>query len=223
MAGIVIDIIIVLLIVLSTFFGYKKGLVGVIFKIFSFLIAIVLMLILYKPVSNYVINNTDYDENIKTTISEKLSSKDIDTGEMLKSDEENQYPEIVVEYVNKYAVEAVNEGKANIIEYVSDKLSIVIINVIIAIALFIAINLLLLVVQFLTRFIVKLTILKQFDKTGGIIYGLLKGIISIYLILAILSICSALMPNSGILEMIQKSYLGNAMYNNNIILKLVLK
>ena len=38
MTGIIVDIIIVALIILSTFFGYKKGLTGVILKIFSFLI-----------------------------------------------------------------------------------------------------------------------------------------------------------------------------------------
>lgn len=222
MGGIIIDLIIIALIALSTYFGYKKGLVRVIFKICSFIIAIILMLILYKPVSNYVINNTTYDEKIKTAISEKLSTTDLELGK-IENNEESPYPEIVVEYVNKYVTEAINEGKANVTEYVAENLSVIVINVIVAIALFISINILLLIVQLLTRFLVKLPVLKQFDKTGGIIYGVLRGIIYIYLILAILSIFSALITNFGIQEMIQKSHLGSAMYNNNIILKLVLK
>lgn len=222
MGGIIIDLIIIALILLSTYFGYRKGLVRVIFKICSFIIAIILMLILYKPVSNYVINNTTYDEKIKTAISEKLSTADLELGK-IENTEESPYPEIVVEYVNKYVTEAINEGKANVTEYVAENLSIIIINAIVAIVLFISINLLLLIVQLLTRFLVKLPVLKQFDKTGGIIYGVLRGIIYIYLILAILSIFSALITNFGIQEMIQNSHLGSAMYNNNIILKLVLK
>ena len=51
-----IDLIILAIIALSTFIGYKKGLIKVAFGLVSFILAILLSVTLYKPVSNFVIN-----------------------------------------------------------------------------------------------------------------------------------------------------------------------
>ena len=66
--GIVIDIILVLIEALSAFLGYKKGLVELGAKLFAGIIAIVITLIIYKPVGNIVIKNTSIDEKIENTI-----------------------------------------------------------------------------------------------------------------------------------------------------------
>ena len=62
---IVFDLLVIGIIALCTFIGYKQGLVKAIIKILSFVIAIVIALILYKPVSNIIIKNTSIDDNIK--------------------------------------------------------------------------------------------------------------------------------------------------------------
>ena len=56
--SIIIDLIIVGILGLSIFFGYKKGLTKCVIKILSFVIALVVAFILFKPVSNFVIKNT---------------------------------------------------------------------------------------------------------------------------------------------------------------------
>ena len=53
------------------FFGYKKGLIGVAFNLCAFLVAIIVTWILYNPVTNLVINNTEIDDGIKNAIIEK--------------------------------------------------------------------------------------------------------------------------------------------------------
>ena len=69
--GIIIDIIFICILALSIYLGYKKGLVKVIFNVFAFLIAIILTVILYRPITNVVINNTELDEKIANVIIEK--------------------------------------------------------------------------------------------------------------------------------------------------------
>ncbi len=219
MTGIIVDIIIVALIVLSTFFGYKKGLTGVILKIFSFLIAVVLMLVLYKPVSNFVIKNTTIDENIKAGVTEQLKKLDINKESTTKEENES----FVTEYINKYVNEAIEQGKEDVIEYVSDKLSIAIINVIMALIVFIVSMTVLLIISLFLKLLVKLPILRQIDKSGGIIYGILRAIIVIYVILAILSVMSAMIEDFSIIKAIEDSTIGNMMYNNNLILKMIVK
>ena len=53
-----IDLIAIAIIALFTFIGYKKGLIKVAFGLVSFILAIVISVLLYKPVSNFIINYT---------------------------------------------------------------------------------------------------------------------------------------------------------------------
>ena len=73
--SILIDIIIIAIIGVCIFLGYKRGLIGVIFKILSFFIAVIVALVLFKPVSYFVINNTKIDEQIESSIIEIIEGK----------------------------------------------------------------------------------------------------------------------------------------------------
>ena len=66
--GVIIDIILIAIVLLSAFLGYKKGLVKLGAKLFAGIIAIILTIIVYKPVSGIIIKNTSIDEKIKDTI-----------------------------------------------------------------------------------------------------------------------------------------------------------
>ena len=72
-----IDLILLVIIGLFTFIGYKKGLIKVAFGLVSFILAIVISVALYKPVSNFVINYTPLDDTIEAAVEERLSSPDI--------------------------------------------------------------------------------------------------------------------------------------------------
>jgi hypothetical protein len=58
----------------------------------------------------------------------------------------------------------------------------------------------------------------MFNKSGGLIYGILKGFFMIYLILAVFSLISPIIYEYGIIQSILDSSLGSNMYNNNLIL-----
>ena len=74
--GIIVDLIIIVVVLLFIFLGYKKGLTGSLIKLLSFIIAIVVAFVLYKPVANAVIENTVIDDNIRTTLSATLGVED---------------------------------------------------------------------------------------------------------------------------------------------------
>mgnify|MGYP003319333125 CR=1 FL=1 len=71
--GIIIDLIIIAFIALSVFLGYKKGIVNLAIGACTFIIALVVTLILYKPVGNLIINTTGIDEMLQNTILEKVN------------------------------------------------------------------------------------------------------------------------------------------------------
>ena len=74
--GIILDLILIAIFALSIFLGYKKGLIGVVFGLCAFLVSIVLTFILYIPITNAVINNTDFDEKIEEFIIENGTSEE---------------------------------------------------------------------------------------------------------------------------------------------------
>ena len=63
--GVIVDLIIIAIVALSTYLAYKKGLVALAIKLCAVVISIVITLLLYKPVSNLIINTTSIDETIQ--------------------------------------------------------------------------------------------------------------------------------------------------------------
>ena len=71
------DIIIIAIMALSIFLGYKKGLVKLGIGLCAGIIAIIAALILYRPITNLVINTTNIDENIEQHIIERTKTNEI--------------------------------------------------------------------------------------------------------------------------------------------------
>ena len=212
--ALIIDIIIIAIIALFVFWGYHRGLIGVAFKILTFFAAIIITLLLYKPISNLVIEKTQIDENIENAIVEKFSSN---KDEQLKEEDLQNMSDVLVKYIKDYTAETQDAT----VGMVAKEISIVSINIIVALGLFIITKLILILFKALSEVIAELPIIKQFDKTGGIIYGLLQGILVIFVILTIISLCASMIENFGIISSINESVIGNFLYNNNIILKIL--
>jgi len=214
----IIDLIIVAIIAIFIFLGYRRGLTGSILKILSFVIAIVIAVILFKPVSNFVINNTLIDEKIEEAI---VSIVEEDVNKEGKVEEDTNLPQSMVDYINESVENAADDMKKTIIEQSAKNISIAIINAGVGLIVFILARFALVFVKAITNLITELPIIKQVDKLGGIIYGLISGIIIILIIFAIISFISPLIENIGLLTMLNKSVLGSLLYNNNLLLKII--
>lgn len=216
--AILLDLIVIALIVLSTFLGYKKGLIGAIFKILSFFIALIITLLLYKPVSTYIIEHTTFDETIENVIVEKLSSTTIKNGKVVKQD--SDLPEVIVNYINEGVENTVNKAKDNIVMMVAKNLSESVIHIITILGLFIITRLLLVFAKVLLQAVSEIPLIKQFNELGGILYGMARGILFIYLLLAILSFLLPMLDKTMILEYINQTILTKMFYDHNVIFML---
>ena len=210
--GIIIDGILIILLMLSVFLEYKKGLVNVIFNLCAVLVAIIVTFILYRPVANLVIENTQLDETIKQTVLEKgISEKDETTLEKDSS---------VDKYIEKYAKDAITDAKNNAVESVADTVAINAVNIIVSIGLFIVVRILLIFAKAFAGALAELPIIKQFDKFGGILYGAIVGLIAIYIVLAIIFFIVSINGVQGLSEAIDSSYITKYLYGNNLILNI---
>ena len=170
--------------------------------------------VLYKPVANLIIENTKIDDNIRETITASFSKND-----NTENNKKENMPSTMVENISGEIEQAAEEVKATAIEETTKA----IINVASAILVFIAAKLILFIVSLFVNQITKLPIIKQVDKIGGIIYGLVEGMVIVYIVLSIISLASVIWANNSIVTAVTKSALGNVLYNNNIILKLLFK
>ena len=141
----VLDLVIILVILLFTFLGYKKGLVKTAISILSFFIALIISIMLYKTIGNIIINNTEIDDKIETTITSKILTDDYE-------EKYNMLPKSLVE-----------TGETTVND-LAKSLTEKIIYIVTFIILFTVLKIALLFAKFLAGIITKIPIIKQFDK-----------------------------------------------------------
>lgn len=197
MAWIILDIAILLFIVFSTFIGYKLGLIKVAFGIVSFILAIIISLLLYKPISNVITNHTPIPEKIETTIESRLVSEDKES----------------TNFIDNYYNNAKNASS----KIIAQNITSTVINIGSALVVFLLVRIILLFLRFSTDLIAKLPLIKQCNHIGGFLYGIIAGFLIVYLFFTVISILSPIINLSGFLKVINSSIIGNIMYNNNII------
>ena len=132
-------------------------------------------------------------------------------------------PETLAESINSQIDKATTETRNDIVEKTAQSTTLTIIRAGTAIAIYIIARLLLLIVSIFAKGITKLPILKQIDKTGGVIYGILQGAVIVYILLGIVSLISVIWGSNPVVNAVSNSYFGAIIYNNNIILKLIFK
>ena len=205
--SLIIDLIIVAIILLFTFLGYKRGLIKVAIKLCTFIIAIIVAFVLYKPISNVVIENTGIDESIETAITDRILPEGASVDEEVELS--NDLPSVIL------------KNGENTVQSIATSFSNTIIEAVCFFIIFIAVKIILKFITALADLIAKLPILKQINALGGTIYGVLEGLFLVFVGFAIISLIAPLIDVS-ILEAINSSTLGSIFYNNNILLNFII-
>ena len=190
--GVIIDIILIAIVLLSAFLGYKKGLVKLGAKLFAGIIAIILTIIVYKPVSGIIIKNTSIDEKIKDTIVQNTTNV-IDEKTQIENDITNQL-------------------ENNILPKQAENIAKNVVYAITAVVLFIVVKIILSIVISLMDSIANLPLLKQFNEVGGIAYGIVRGLLIAGICILIMGAYAKINPESGLSSGIKNTHLTKAIY-----------
>lgn len=191
----VVDLVIIAILAISIFLGYRKGLVSLAIGLCAFVIAIVVTFVFYKPITNFVINHTQVDEKLENIIIENVNGW-IKNG---KEDEIN----------NKL----INSAKEGMLPQAVESLVANIISGTVMTILFVGIRIALIFVSALANLVAKLPILEQFNKAGGIIYGTLRGLLIVYVALIAINAYSQFNPENPMHQNLNESYVGKIIYN----------
>ena len=129
----IVDIIIILIFVSSIVIAYVKGLSSVIYQLASWIITIILIFVLCRPITNVIIDNTTLDENISEKIQINLEDnfgENLEEGTSI-SEEDSNISNSVIDLINGYISEANEKGTENIAKYVSDEISYIAVSAIV--------------------------------------------------------------------------------------------
>ena len=200
--------ILVIIIILGAYFGYKKGLVNVLIGFIVIMISIILSLILQNPIATVIRNSkfgTDLYENVYQGINDTI---------------ENRKNGIEKESVYSKVVNGIISDEQK--QYQSNTIKNFILRGISFIITFIISFVIMYIIKTILNIVVDLPVLRSINKIGGLTFGLLKTLIIIYIILMALDFISKIpMNNLKINDEIEKTNITKAMYNNNVLVKII--
>lgn len=212
--GIIFDIVLVSIVLLSIYFGYKRGIVEVGYKLVTLILSLFVSIVLYTPITYYVVNNTYLDEQIEAIIIKNA---------IVNTEKEDNNSNNINEFLQKYTKDIVQGTQNSVVEASAKPIAINIIRIGVIIVLFILTRMILVILKMCTNIVSKIPILKQCNELVGLIYGILRGLVVVYGILAIMFFIVTMSETNAINEAIQTSYVTKFLYENNLILKLVEK
>lgn len=212
----IVDLIIIAIFALCIFIGYKRGLAECMIRVLAFFIAIVISAILFKPASAIVSSSTQVDENIQASIVRLFDKESVEEKEK-KNDESNP----IMKYISEKAEEATEEKKKEIVNNVAKEISLKIIDVLCFISIFVIARIVLIFIKILADLITKLPLIKECDKIGGVLYGVLQAFVIVFIALALITFISTMIGNYSLLELIDESYVGSTLNNYNILLNVI--
>ena len=200
------DIIVLAILVIGFIVGYRKGFIDGIFGLIGGILAILLALITYKPIAAAVIPVIGIDDTIYSYISSVMTKN-----------EEQPFTTILDQATGADII--VNQGTNDMAMTITNFIT----NMLTLGVLFIIYTIIIIIIRNILNGIASLPILDAANSILGGLLGLVKYGIVIVIVFAIIYFAAMGGYVKGITQMIDESYVSKEIYNNNIIVKFLLK
>lgn len=216
----------VVLIILAgfTLHGYIKGFVRVIFSLVSIILTIGLASWL-SPYVSEILEKTPVYENIQEKCVESIKGK---VQNEVGQDVENQEPIQIAgielpkewqEIITQKAVQATDGvlEQSGIYEEIGKYVAGIIINMIACVLTFIVVLLILRILVNVLDLVAKLPVLNAMNRLGGVLAGAAEGILIVWLMFFVITLCKSSEMCQGLLNDINQSAFLKLIYENNLV------
>ena len=211
----VIDILLILVIALSAFIGYKKGFVKVIVKLGTFLIALVLAFLLQSSVAKFIGEDIGFKNTISTTVQNKLS-------DYAKSKEDDKKTDIkMLEKTIDEINSAAEEKKAEVIQKWANNIADFILKGLSFIIIFFTVAIVMGILSLILNTVVKLPVLNTLNGVLGLGSAVILMAFRIMILLTIIYFMSPLEIVEPVINYINTSCITKLLYENNIIVSIL--
>lgn len=208
-----VDVIIAVILVYTIIQGFRHGFVHTFIHTIGWLLAVVLGFVWYPYVIDFLKDKTDFYDSVHAKIAERFSENaGSATNSLLES-----LPRIIRELFTEAFENATNAMASSF----ADSLSIIIFNIIGFLVVVIGIKLILL---FFTSLFSKKSndgFVGGLDGLLGLVAGGVKGLVIVYILLALMVPITSLSGSTMIIEELEGSVIGSYLYDNNLILEVI--
>lgn len=217
----ILTIVILAMFAVSVYLGYKKGFLKTAFSLVSWIMVFVLCDFAAPVVTDFLIQNTNVDAVIQTTIEAKvMEALEQATQNSAVTDLEAALPAELKEML-------LGEGE-NLLEVLTDVTGLdltPVVNGVMEILGFvitvIGLRIAMLLVEHMLGGVEKLPLIGKLDKLLGLVCGGVKGLIWCWVILAVVSVLSLTGANAELAGYIAQSKLLTWLQDNNVLLNLI--
>ena len=217
------DVIVLLIILIFGFVGYKRGFVKTAFGMASFFVAIILAFCLYKVAAYTLAERTEIDEWIYNTIAGKVTQEETQTSNDLENKKESQSLEEAVKNLPENMKEqlGLDEVKDQTKAIVAERVTEIALNIISFVGIYVVARIALAIVCFVLDKLMLLPVLKQVNEIMGLIIGIVQGLLGICMVLAIITFLTSICGMDTIIAYINNSVIAKFLYENNFIIYLL--
>ena len=212
-----VDLIIIAVIGVFIYLGYRKGLVKTVFSVVSIFLSAFIATKVYPILTNIMTNSTDIENKISLVVYNNLSKLKITSLEDIP--QFSNMPENIKSAISTDVMGATGQ---KLILQLSDYIANIILTLICIVVAYIVVSIIVSIIGNVLESIAKLPGLNSINKLGGIIAGLAKGVIIVYLVLFVIGMLP-IKSFKGVAAQVKDSYIGGYIYNNNIITEQVTK
>lgn len=222
-----IDIIIIAILLLFIIIGAWRGLMKTLFHSCSSLIAIGGAIFLHPVIGDFIRKSFIYTAISNAVgkslgISNAAPSSQPDRINIINSlPLPDSFKGMLLDNNNSVVYDLLNAD--SVTAYISGFIANIIINIAISVIVFIIIFIIIKIIINALQLAVKIPVLKQINALGGGLLGLAWGVIMIWCIMTVMVIFITTPAFNTIINNIDKSILGKILYDNNIIMNILLK
>lgn len=209
-----IDAVVIFLLAVNAFIDYKRGFIVSVYRVFSWTISIFIASNLYPYLTSFLKGNTNLYSSIKVLVENHLVSG---TSGSVDDIINIPLPSLVKEKLTETLAQQGNIVRETLTTTIADfsikALSLILLVIIITIGLKILVKIL--------DLIAHLPVLNFFNRNMGMLFGVLTGVVQLWVIGAVLTYMSINVKYEELFIAIKNSKLGSYFYNNNIILNII--
>ena len=220
------DLVVIIVILLFGFLGYRRGLLMGIYSIGAYFIAIFLGFILRKPVVAFL-NKTPLHDKVYDNVYQRLVEHHASKGQEALANTEDyieslKLPSLIENFLKKniHNKEGAFEALA---ESICDKVTAFVISILAFLVTFILVLILMIVLKRIIKFARELPVVKQVDSVGGIMLGVCEGVLIICVALLFIYLFSSRESFAPVVQKIEDSTIARLFFEKNFLANIISK
>ncbi|MDD7218521.1 MAG: CvpA family protein [Blautia sp.] len=224
-----LGIVALVLLGLSCYAGYRRGLIRELVSMFCVILSIVIVWFINPYVNQFLRDNTGIYDTVQESCSKFVEGK---SNESEKEDGEEQNDVIKNLNLPSLLTNGISENNTADVysylsadtfsEYLAHYLAEIVINGLSFLVSFILSTLLIRCITWAADLITRIPVIKGVNKIAGALFGLIKFVVIIWILFLILTVlCNTAIGQNG-LKLIRQDQLLNYLYNKDILIRIFL-